>query len=433
MIRANDLILGQGAYYEMDGYKTKVNNNVLVVGTSGCGKTRNIVTPNLAQAVGSYIVSDPKGNLYEQYSEMLKNKGYIVKKVDFTRPETSVKYNPLAYIHSEQDILKLANMINNFSDAITNDPFWDQAAELLLTALIGFTTICQPKDRNLNTIQRLVEQGQMTEDCNEKSVLDQIFIKLEKEDANCFPVRQYKKFRVGADRTVKCIIQTLAAKIGAFDTKEVRQFLAKDEVNFATIGQEKTAVFVVISDTDRSMDVLANLFFTQAMNELCKYADEECGDRNNRLPVDVRFILDDFATNVTISEFPRMIASIRSRGISTMLLIQAEAQLKTRYKEDYLTIIGNCDTYVYLGGNDIATAKSVAERCDIRTNKILNMKVGESWIFRRGQAPINGTLFNMDTYETEKETEKEIEKATVKATEREVKVKDSSIHCGEER
>lgn len=418
MIRANDLILGQGAYYEMDGYKTKVNNNVLVVGTSGCGKTRNIVTPNLVQAVGSYIVSDPKGNLYAQYSEMLKKKGYVVKKVDFTRPETSVKYNPLAYIHSEQDILKLANMINNFSEAISNDPFWDQAAELLLTALIGFaTTKCPQKDRNLNTIQRLVEQGQMTEDCNEKSVLDQVFIKLEQEDANCFPVRQYKKFRVGADRTVKCIIQTLAAKIGAFDTKEVRQFLAQDEVNFATIGQEKTAVFVVISDTDRSMDVLANLFFTQAMNELCKYADEECGDRNNRLPVDVRFILDDFATNVTISEFPRMIASIRSRGISTMLLIQSEAQLKARYKEDYLTIIGNCDTYVYLGGNDIATAKSVAERCDIRTNKILNMKVGESWIFRRGQAPINGTLFNMDTYETEKE----------------IKDKDNSIEYKEER
>lgn len=411
MIRSNDLILGQDLYYEMDGYKTKVNNNVLVVGTSGSGKTRNIVTPNLMQAVGSYVVSDPKGNLYAQYARMLRRKGYEVKKVDFTRPEISTGYNPLSYIRSEQDIIKVANMISDFGISIHGDPFWDQMSTLLLTALIGYVVEkCSESERNLNAVQKLVAEGHIREDMNGKSILDRVFADLEKQNPESFAVRQYKKYRVGADKTLQSVLITVNSKIGIFDTDEAREFLKKDEVNFATIGQKKTAIFVVVSDTERSMDVLANLFFTQAMNELCRYADEECEASNHRLPIDVRFILDDFATNVKICEFPRMISSIRSRGISTMLMIQAESQLKAQYGEDELTIIGNCDTYVYLGGNDLHTAKSVAERCNVQPRRILNMGIGEIWVFRRGQEPIHGELFDMDTYKSEVEKEEREER-----------------------
>ena len=176
--------------------------------------------------------------------------------------------------------------------------------------------------------------------------------------------------------------------------------LKSDSINIASIGDKKTALFVVVSDTDRSLDGLVNIFFSQTMNELCHHADKECKD--NMLSVPTRFILDDFATNVKINEFPRMIASIRSRGISTMLMIQAESQLTEAYWNDGKTIIGNCDTYIYMGGNDVETAKAVADRCDMPVKKILNMPVGTNWIFRRGQAPINAKNIDLETYKKSK-------------------------------
>ena len=175
--------------------------------------------------------------------------------------------------------------------------------------------------------------------------------------------------------------------LGKYDFEELNRMLETDELDIASIGQRKRALFVIVSDTDRSMDGLANLFYAQAMNELCMYADESCV--GNRLPVDVRFVLDDFATNCKIAGFPSMISNIRSRGISAMLMIQAESQLEQGYGADGKTIVANCDTYVYLGGNDIDTAKRVAERCDLPYRKILNMPIGTNWIFRRGQEPIN--------------------------------------------
>ena len=196
------------------------------------------------------------------------------------------------------------------------------------------------------------------------------------------------------------ILITVNSRLGAFDTPELNTMTAKDDIRIAALGQKKTALFVVVSDTDRSLDGLANIFFTQAMNELCRYADKHCKD--NCLPVPVRFILDDFATNCKIDEFPRMISSIRSRGISTMLMIQAESQLTEQYGYDGKTIIGNCDTYVYLGSNDVDTAKAVAERCDVSVKKVLNMPVGTNWIFRRGQAPVHGRNFVLEPFLSEK-------------------------------
>ena len=195
---------------------------------------------------------------------------------------------------------------------------------------------------------------------------------------------------------MRSILITLNSHLGKFDFAELNDMLKYDDIDITSIGQRKRALFVIVSDTDRSLDGMANVFFSQAMNELCRYADERCED--SRLPVPVRFIMDDFATNCKITGFPSMISNIRSRGISAMMMIQAESQLESSYQKDADTIIANCDTYVYLGGNDIDTAQKVAIRCDLPYRKILNMPVGSNWIFRRGHEPVNGKNFPLDKY-----------------------------------
>lgn len=400
MIGKNDMILAQDRYYSLNCYETRVNNNVLVVGTSGSGKTRSIVTPNILQATGSYVISDPKGNLYSKYRNYLRNRGYVVKKLDFTNPKRSAHYNFFNYIRSNMDIVKLAHMLiyqrKNNSHA---DPFWDEAGQLLLQSLIAYLKeACNEEDRTLHSINRLLNAFQASGDAElAETPLDRMIMGYEKEHPDSYAIETYKKFRIAADKTLRSILITTNARVGLWDTPEITEMTSSDDIEIENIGRRKTAIFVVVSDTDRSMDGLVNIFLTQTMNELCRVADREC--KNNCLPVPVRFILDDFATNCKIEEFPRMIASIRSRGISTMLMIQAESQLTENYGYDGKTIIGNCDTYVYLGGNDIETAKAVAERCDMPVKKILNMPVGTNWIFRRGQSPVNGINFDPDTFE----------------------------------
>ncbi|MCM1186085.1 MAG: type IV secretory system conjugative DNA transfer family protein [Lachnospira sp.] len=405
------IVLAEGVSYSMDCYQTQLNNNVLVVGASGSGKTRSIVTPNLLLANGSYVVSDPKGNLYGKYKDYLKKKGYVVKLLDFTHPGNSCHYNFFDYIRCEQDIVKIAHMI--IYDAESQgadrrlDPFWDQAAQLLLESLIALQWEFAPyNEQNLSVMLQFLDSCEVREDDgDEENALDLLVKDIAKEHPDSFGVKHYHRFRLAASKTLKSILITVTAKLAAFDTAELREMLSRDDVNIASVGRRKTALFVVVSDTDRSLDNLANLFFTQAMNELCLYADNECP--NNELPVPVQFILDDFATNCRIADFPRMIASIRSRGISAMLMIQAESQLKQAYREDGRTIIGNCDTYIYLGGNDLETADAVAKRCNLPLEKILNMPVGKNWIFRRGQAPINGRNLDLEKYMEEMGLKKE--------------------------
>ncbi|MCM1112061.1 MAG: type IV secretory system conjugative DNA transfer family protein [Muribaculum sp.] len=398
---AGELILAENLSYSMDCYETGLNNNVLVVGASGTGKTRGIVTPNLLLANGSYVVSDPKGNLHRKYGAFLQSRGYVVKKLDFIHPDQSEHYNFFRYIRSEQDIVKIAHMLVYDGEAQgvrTVDPFWDQAAQLLFESVIGYLwEFCSWDERTLENMMLLIDECRVEEDDGDAlNTLDIMMQKAEKEKQDSFAVRHYRRFRIAASKTLKSILITATSKMGAFDTKELRRMLAKDTLDITSIGKRKTALFVVVSDNDRSLDNLVNLFFTQAMNELCTYADNECA--NSELPVPVRFILDDFATNCKIAEFPRMIASIRSRGISVMLMVQAESQLNHAYGEDGRTIIGNCDNYVYLGGNDLDTADAVAQRCNLPMEKILNMPVGSCWVFRRGQAPVNGRIVDLERY-----------------------------------
>ena len=397
-MKKNSMILAQDQFYSLNCHETQLNNNVLVVGTSGAGKTRSIVTPNLLQATGSYILSDPKGNLYRQYKDYLEEQGYTVRKLDFTNPTDSAHYNFFKYINSTQDIVKIAHMlIYQRKEGGHSDPFWDEASQLLVQSVMAYLKEAWgAEEQTLHKIMKLIATFESNGDLNmSKSALDRLMREWGEEHPDSYAISAYNQFRVAADKTLRSILISTNARLGRFDTPELNHLMADDDIDIASIGRKKTALFVIVSDTDRSLDGLVNIFFTQAMNELCRYADTRC--KNYSLPVPVRFILDDFATNCKIEEFPRMIASIRSRGISTMLMIQAESQLTESFGYDGRTIIGNCDTYVYLGGNDMDTAKAVAERCDLPVKKILNMPVGRNWIFRRGQNPIYGENFNLES------------------------------------
>ncbi len=425
MIHSNDMILAKGQYYDMDCYKTQLNNNVVVVGGSGCGKTRGVVIPNILQATGSYIISDPKGNLYDKYATYLYEKGYVVKKLDFSNPMRSIHYNFFHYIRSVQDVLKISHMITYADDNENKriDPFWDESACILLQALIAYVRFtCKPNEWTLSNLLQLLTLAQINEnDDTIVSPLDVLFDNLRSVQPDHFAVKQYDKFKSGAGKTMKSIVITVFSKLGMYDTPEMAWMMSKDEIEVESIGTRKTALFVVVSDTDRSMDTMVNLFFTQIMNELCLYADRKCKDQS--LPIHVRFIMDDFATNCKIMEFPRIISSIRSRNISTMIMLQAESQLRSGYDKDDKTILANCDTYVYYGGNDIETAEAVSKRSDQAFNDIMNMPIGKCWIFRRGSQPVYADIMKPEEYrhelygiDYEKINEKPGEKRRIKIT-----------------
>lgn len=400
------MIVGQNKYFDMEDMKTKTNNNVVVVGGSGAGKTTGIVEPNILQAIGSYVISDPKGNLYGRYKEYLKLKGYDVKKIDFKNPRESIKYNMFQQAFdrndmtkSEANITKLTHMIVKTCMEGTHgtDIFWEKAAELLLKSIISYLIMVAPSQyQNFQNVQRLINALEISENDPEcKSELDYLFEEFEEKNPGSFVIRNYKSFRAAAGRTLKSIQIESQSLINSYCNDEIDSIMYGDELFIPDIGRKKTALFICVSDTDRTYDGLVNIIFSQIMNGLVEYADSR-GD--SRLPIPVRFIMDDFATNVCIDDFPRMISSIRSRGISATILIQAESQLKHYYGGEGQTILGNCDTYVYLGGNDVETAHNVAIRANKTLYSILQMPVGYGWLFRRGEKPAYIKAFNVFEY-----------------------------------
>lgn len=383
-----DFVLSDVIRYSLNDFKTKLNNNVLIEGGSGTGKTTNVVVPNIRQAVGSYFICDPKGQLYKRWGKYLRDHDYTVKLIDFTHPEKSGGYNPMNYLKSTQDITKLASTItysNGSENGKNIDPYWDRMTILLLSAIIGYLVETDSPNKTFSAILDMVNLGEREDDEDKDSKLRRLFVKHKFQNPNSWACKKFESVDAAPFKTYDTIRSTLSAKFAVFDSKELRRMMEKPSIDFTEAAKKKTAVFVTVSDSDRTMDTLVNIFFTQAMNELCQYADDECKD--GRLPIPVRFILDDFATNCRIEEFPRMISSIRSRAISVMLMIQAEAQLVQGYGYDAQTIISNCDTFVYLGGNDVQTAYSIAERCDKPMCEILYMPVGHCWVFRRGSKP----------------------------------------------
>lgn len=389
-------ILPNGELFSLDGIKTKLNNNMAILGTSGSGKTRGVVIPNLLSAYGSYIISDPKGNLHTQYGEYLERYGYNVMKIDLIHPERSNHYNPLNYVHTTDQAMKLASQIvllGYGGRTAQNDPFWERAAELLISSFIGYIMEGGSDiERSIHGIAELLSKidPNVYED-GESCEIDDIFDAHSKEyyfhtGKESWGYSQYKKFKSTAPRTFGCVIITLQSMINAFDSEGMRKMTSGESgIDFKAIGKEKTAVFLTVSDTDRSKDMIANIFYSQAMNELCSFADEEC--ENSRLPVPVRFILDDFGTNCRIHGFENMISNIRSRAISAILILQSEAQLIQGYGDSSHTILDNCDTIAYMGGNDVETARMISERSNQPLHKILDMPLGSNWIFRRGSSP----------------------------------------------
>ena len=410
------MIVGKNVYYEMDSYKTQRNNNVAVIGAAGAGKTRSIVSPNILQATDSYVISDPKANLYKKYKNYLETKGYEVKKIDFINIRESMHYNLFLKtlskdrIVTQQNITKMAhNLVKSavLDKCSAGDPFWDNSSEILLAALIAYT-LDDPAiaKKDFETIVRLINSLTVNEDnSNEEGVLDRVFIRNRSTDLYKFAQLKYRSFRVAAAKTLKSIQISANSMISKYANTEISMMMQRDDLDIASIGQKKTALFICASDCDRTYDGLVNIVFTQIMNGLVEYADSL---PESRLPIPVRFILDDFATNVCINEFPRMISSVRSRGISAMIFLQAESQLQNFYKDDGRTILGSCDTYVYLGGGDIETAKNVSKRSNKSFDAIMNMPVGHEWIFRRGENPVYTEIFDLEPFEKEKMFEAEL-------------------------
>ena len=349
------------------------NKNVLVIGGSGSGKTRFFIQPNLLQMHSSYVVTDPKGELLSSCGTALMRKGYQVRVLNTVNMKKSMKYNPFAYIHSEKDILKLVTALiaNTKGDGKAGDEFWTKAETLLYTALIGYIHYMAPEEeQNFNTLLDMLNSMEVREDDESfENAVDILFKKLEEKDPEHFAVRQYKKFKMAAGKTLKSILISCGARLAVFDIKELRELTAYDELALDTIGDQKTALFLIMSDTDNTFNFLIGLVYSQLFNLLCEKADDYYG---GRLPVHVRCLIDEMANIGHIPHLEKLIATIRSREISACLVLQTQSQLKAIYKDNADTIIGNCDSKIFLGGTEPTTLKELSEALGKETIDLYN-------------------------------------------------------------
>ena len=383
---ANNIILTQTERLTMNSRpkdpRTARNKNVLVVGGSGSGKTRFFVKPNLMQCVSekypcSFVVTDPKGSLIVECGRMLWHFGYRIKVMNTINFAKSMHYNPLAYIHSEKDILKLVNCLiaNTRGEGKGGDPFWEKSEVLLYTALIGYLwQEALEEDRNFATLIDMIGSMQTREDNEDfRNPIDLMFEDLEREKPDCFAVRQYKKFKLAAGKTAKSILISCGARLAVFDIAELRELTAYDELELDTLGDQKTALFLIMSDTDDSFNFLIAMCYTQLFNLLCDKADDVYG---GRLPVHVRCLIDECANIGQIPKLEKLMATIRSREISACLILQTQSQLKALYKDNAETVIGNCDASLFLGGKEPTTLKALSEALGRETIDTYN--TGES-------------------------------------------------------
>ncbi len=339
------------------------NKNVLVIGGSGSGKTRYYVKPNLMQLHSTYVVTDPKGTLLPDCGKMLADHGYRIKVLNTINFKKSMRYNPFAYIHSEKDILKLVNAIiantKGDGDKAAED-FWIKAERLYYSALIGYIWYEAPeKEKNFTTLLEMINASETKEnDENYKNPVDTLIEKLEEKEPEHFAVRQYRKFKLASGKTARSILISCGTRLAPFDIKELRELTEQDEMELDTIGDRKTALFVIISDTDDTFNFIAAIMYSQLFNLLCDKADDVYG---GKLPVHVRFLLDEFANIGQIPKFEKLIATMRSREISASIILQSQSQLKSIYKDHADTIISNCDTTLFLGGKEKTTLKELSE------------------------------------------------------------------------
>ena len=350
------------------------NKNVLVIGGSGSGKTRFFVKPNLMQMHSSYVVTDPKGTIVLECGKMLENHGYEIKILNTINFKKSMKYNPFAYLKSEKDILKLVQTIiantKGEGDKAGED-FWVKAEKLYYTALIGYIFYEAPKEeKNFATLLDMIDASEVREDDETyMNPIDRLFEALEKKEPNHFAVKQYKKYKLAAGKTAKSILISCGARLAPFDIQELRDLMSEDELELDTLGDRKTALFVIISDTDDTFNFVVSIMYSQLFNLLCDKADDVYG---GRLPVHVRCLLDEFANIGLIPKFEKLIATIRSREISASIILQAQSQLKAIYKDNADTIVGNCDSTLFLGGKEKTTLKELSETLGKETIDLYN-------------------------------------------------------------
>ena len=340
------------------------NKNILVIGGSGSGKTRFFVKPSLMQMHSSYVVTDPKGTVLIECGKLLKQRGgYRIKVLNTINFKKSMHYNPFAYIRSEKDILKLVNTIiaNTKGDGEkSGEDFWVKAERLFYCALIGYIWYEAPEEeKNFTTLLEMINASEAREDDEEfQSPVDLMFERLEEKDPEHFAVKQYKKYKLAAGKTAKSILISCGARLAPFDSKELRELMENDDLELDTIGDRKTALFIIISDTDDTFNFVVSILYTQLFNLLCDKADDVYG---GRLPVHVRCLLDEFSNIGQIPKFEKLIATIRSREISASIILQSQSQLKAIYKDNADTIVGNCDTTLFLGGKEKTTLKEMSE------------------------------------------------------------------------
>ena len=363
----NNILLTSTERLQMNGRpsspKFARNKNVLIIGGSGSGKTRFFVKPNLMQMHSSYVVTDPKGTVLLEVGKMLQNNKYRIKVLNTINFAKSCHYNPFAYIRSEKDILKLVNTIivnTKGEGAQATEDFWVKAEKLYYTALIAYIWYEAPEEeQNFSMLIDLIDASEAREDDEEfKNAVDLLFEELAEKDPNHFAVRQYAKYKLAAGKTAKSILISCGARLAPFDIRELRELTSYDELELDTLGEQKTAMFVIISDTDATFNFLVSIMYTQLFNLLCDKADDVYG---GRLPIHVRCLLDEFANIGQIPNFEKLIATIRSREISASIILQSKSQLKAIYKDNADTIEGNCDTTLFLGGKEKTTLKEMAE------------------------------------------------------------------------
>ncbi len=368
--------------------KNARNKNVLVVGGSGSGKTRFWLKPNLLQCHSSYVVTDPKGSIVVECGNALLKKGYKLKILNTINFSKSMHYNPFAYVHSEKDILKLVTtlMTNTKGEGSGGDPFWEKSERLLLTALIAYLHYEAPvEEQNFATLLEMLNTMQVLEDDEEyQNPVDLLFEELAKKKPNSFAGRQYKLYKLAAGKTAKSILISCGARLAPFDIQELRDLTMYDELQLDTLGDKKTALFLIMSDTDSTFNFLISMVYTQLFNLLCDKADDVYG---GKLPVHVRCLIDECANIGQIPNLEKLVATIRSREISTCLVLQARSQLKAIYKDNADTIVGNMDSQIFLGGSEPTTLKDLSEMLGKETIDAFNTSD------TRGNSPSYGTTF----------------------------------------
>ena len=360
----NNVILSQTERLTMNSRPTNPkyarNKNVLVVGGSGSGKTRFFIKPNILQMHSSYVVTDPKGTVVNEVGNALVKNGYRMKIFNTINFKKSMHYNPFAYVHDEKDILKLVTTLiaNTKGEGKAGDEFWEKAEKLLYSALIGYIHYEAPEEeQNFSTLLEMLNATEVREDDEEfKNPVDLMFEELAERDPDHFAVRQYAKYKLSAGKTAKSILVSCGARLSPFDIKELREITAYDELELDTLGDKKTALFLIMSDTDATFNFLISMVYTQLFNLLCEKADDVYG---GRLPVHVRCLIDEAANIGQIPNLEKLMATIRSREISAALVLQAKSQLKAIYKDNADTITGNCDSQIFLGGSEQTTLKEL--------------------------------------------------------------------------